>query len=143
MKVENDFGKQFLRMLDQKAGLSRERIEHLTNRQEFHEVVLERIRLNMYTLFRTMFLNSLNPNPRIRIGSAREIMQQYPESPERCYYLFLNALEFIPASWKQSLAQAREHDDAETIVKEETKLAVVDEIRRVFQNMFSVSGGAS
>lgn len=49
---------------------------------------------------------------------------------------FLDKLHTIPENWKKSLQLAREHDNARKIMEEEVKLNTVDEIEKVFKQIF-------
>ncbi len=135
MNTEMEFKKQFLHLLDQKIGKSQVLIDELNVQQEYHESVLEKIRLNIVTIFRTMFLHSMDPDPQMVRGLARQVLEEHPEFPERCYHLFIYYLEMIPRTWEMSLSEALEHDDAETCLKEETKLALTREIQSEFESL--------
>jgi len=49
---------------------------------------------------------------------------------------FHKLAERVPAAWRQSLAEATKHDDAEKIMIEEAKLKVADEIIAKVDSLF-------
>ena len=85
------------------------------------EAVFEKIRANVYNIFRTI------------IGVA---VQTCGEDLEKIRDFFWKRIDQIPAGWKASYEAAKQHDDAEKVQIEEIKLAVVQEIRAEFAKIW-------
>lgn len=58
------------------------------------------------------------------------------EDIERFKKFFEEKADIIPANWRQSLENAKEHNDARKTLIEENKLAAVDEIIDKFRKTF-------
>lgn len=78
------------------------------------EAKFERIRVNVYDLFRT---------------AAQAIHRAQPDEAA-AWRMFAQRLDDIPAAWQRSLDVAREHGDAEKAHIERVKLEAAEDIRR-------------
>ena len=85
------------------------------------EAVFEKIRANVYNIFRTI------------LGVA---VDTCGEDTEKIRDFFLYRIDQIPASWKSSYETAKQHGDTTKVQIEEIKLAVVQEIRAEFTKIW-------
>ena len=86
-----------------------------------------KIKVNIYEVFKTIF-SVLEKN----------IAKEKNMAAETIKASYLNKMETIPASWKQSLENAKAHNDVEKILIEEIKLDTVKEIRQKFVEIWGV-----
>ena len=85
------------------------------------EAVFEKIRANVYDIFRTI------------LGVA---VQTCGEDSEKIRDFFMKRIDHIPTSWRASYEAAKQHNDAAKVQIEEIKLAVVQEIKTEFTNIW-------
>ena len=85
------------------------------------EAVFEKIRANVYNIFRTI------------LGVA---VDTCGEDTEKIRDFFLYRIDHIPASWSAAYETAKQHNDAAKVQIEEIKLAVVQEIRAEFTKIW-------
>ena len=79
------------------------------------EAVFEKIRLNVFNIFRTVY----NAGEQVSGGDGSKQLD------------FLRSrLEAIPGSWEKALETARSHGDSEKVHIEQLKLEAVGEMRR-------------
>lgn len=78
------------------------------------EADFEKIRENIYQIFKTIFSVSLQAG-----GSDSNAVRKQ----------FLEKLDQIPESWRESLRKAQEHGDTAKIVIEQLKLTTAEEIK--------------
>lgn len=88
------------------------------------EADFEKIRANVYDIFRTIF------------SVAVEKSQGDAEAVKR---FFLSKIEQIPSNWVIAYHKARQHDDAARMKIEQIKLDTVDEIKGMFATIWEVS----
>lgn len=81
------------------------------------EADFEKIRENIYEIFKTVFSVSMKAG-----GSDPAAVQQH----------FLEKLEQIPINWRESFLKAEQHGDTETMVIEQLKLKTAEEIKNAF-----------
>lgn len=91
------------------------------------EADLEKIKVNIYEIFRTLFLSDIKQLEGKDLGQLEDI---------NIYGGFLIRFDTIPANWKISLAKAIEHGDITKQVIEEHKLEVAKELKDKFLMMF-------
>lgn len=84
------------------------------------EASFEKIRANVFDIFRTM------------LSVARRVSGEEDAAANR---FFLEKLDTIPENWRTALAQAEAHGDAVRAQIERVKLGALDEIRRTFSDM--------
>ncbi len=99
--------------LEDHIALCMERSRALAGDSRGDEANLEKIRANVYEIFRTVL-------------SAGEKAQA---DPERAMAFFLDRLETIPAAWQTALYKAREHGDDARAAIELIKLEVAADIK--------------
>ena len=85
------------------------------------EAVFEKIRTNVYNIFRSIL---------------EVAVQICGEDAEKIRDFFLKRINQIPASWRASYETAKQHNDTEKMQIEEIKLAVVQEIRAEFTKIW-------
>lgn len=106
----------FITYLDERTRAVQENINRLTKDQRKDEADFEKIRANIFQMFKTIFQASA------RISTAEEDQIRF----------FDNRMTTIAETWKAALAKATEHRDERRILQEQVKLEVVDEIRSFF-----------
>lgn len=89
------------------------------------EANFERIRANVYDIFRTI------------LSVAVKTGQGDPEAVKR---FFVSKTEQIPSGWVTSYEQAEKHGDAVKMEIEQIKLETVAEIRQVFVQIWEGEG---
>ena len=85
------------------------------------EAVFEKIRANVYNIFRTV------------LGVA---VDTCGEDTEKIRDFFLKRIDLIPVSWHASYDAAKQHNDTAKVQIEEIKLAVVQEIKAEFTKIW-------
>ena len=85
------------------------------------EAVFEKIRGNVYGIFRTI------------LGVA---VQNCGEDETKVRDFFMKQINHIPGGWKSTYEAAKQHNDAAKVQIEEIKLAVVQEIRAEFTKIW-------
>lgn len=106
----------FITYLDERTRAVQENITRLTKDQRKDEADFEKIRANIFQMFKTIFLASA------RISPAEEEQIRF----------FDNKMTSIAETWKEALAKAAKHQDERRILQEQVKLEVMDEIRNFF-----------
>lgn len=81
------------------------------------EAVFEKVRGNIYDVFRTV------------LSAAVQACGEDPDAVER---FFAERLEKIPQSWEAAREKAMAHNDTEKVFLEEIKLETVSRIRETF-----------
>ena len=85
------------------------------------EAVFEKIRANVYNIFRSVL---------------EVAVQTCGEDAEKIRDFFLKRVELIPVSWHAAHETAKQHNDTAKVQIEEIKLAVVQEIRAEFTKIW-------
>ena len=85
------------------------------------EAVFEKIRANVYNIFRTVFSVAV---------------QNCGEDADKVRKRFMKQIDHIPASWNASYETAKQHNDTAKVQIEEIKLAVVQEIKTEFTKIW-------
>ena len=85
------------------------------------EAVFEKIRANVYNIFRTIFGVAVNT---------------CGEDADKVRDFVLKQIDHIPASWRATYEAAKQHNDAAKVQIEEIKLAVVQEIKAEFTKIW-------
>jgi hypothetical protein len=91
------------------------------------EADLEKIMVNIYEIFKTLFLSDIKQLEGKSIANPEDI---------NIYGGYLLRFDTIPANWKKSLDKAIEHGDITKQVIEEHKLEVAKELKDMFLEMF-------
>ena len=95
------------------------------------EANLEKIKINIYEIFKTLFINDIKQLQGKNLENIKDI---------NIYGGYLLRFDTIPVNWKKSLSMAKEHGDIVKQVIEECKLAVADELKEKFLEMFNELG---
>lgn len=82
------------------------------------EASLEKVRANVFDIFRTIL------SVAVKLGKGE---------PEAVYSFFLEKTEQIPASWVLAYEKAAEHQNAADMLIEQIKLDTVGDIRKTFE----------
>ena len=85
------------------------------------EAVFEKIRANVYNIFRSIFGVAVNTRG---------------EDADKVRDFFMKQIDHIPASWNASYDAAKQHNDTTKAQIEEIKLAVVQEIKTEFTKIW-------
>jgi len=96
----------------------RERAEMLEKDYRKDEAVFEKVRENVYDVFRTV----LSVAQKQHGGDAAAVRQ-----------FFESRLQQIPSAWEASLEKARQHGDEKKALIEEIKLAAVSDIKAALE----------
>lgn len=114
MKTKID---QFISWLDGQAADCENRKKKLLEDDRIDESVFEKIKINVYDIFRTILL----AGEKTSNGDAQKLKE-----------FFLLKLEQIPAHWIASYNKAKQNDDIEKMQIESLKLDTVQAIRAKF-----------
>lgn len=106
---------------DEKMAACELKREALAKDDRADEAVFERIRGNVYDIFKSM----------LRVG-----IREAKGEEENVKSFFLEKIEEIPAPWAASRQKAEQHGDVEKAQIESVKLATVKEIRTAFTHMW-------
>lgn len=91
------------------------------------EADLEKIKVNIYEVFRTLFISDIKQLEGKSSDEAKDIST---------YTGFMKRFDTIPANWRISLDKAIEYNDTTKQVIEENKLAVAEGLKQTFMKMF-------
>ena len=107
--------------LDAAIARCAEQEKALTADERKDEAVFEKIRANVYNIYRTI------------LGVA---VQNCGGDADKMREFFMKQINHIPASWNASYETAKQHNDTAKVQIEEIKLAVVHEIRAEFTKIW-------
>lgn len=111
----------FTAYLDNSVTRCAEREKALVADERKDEAIFEKIRANVYNIFRTI------------IGVA---VNTCGEDADKIREFFMKRIDHIPASWSASYEAAKQHNDSAKMQIEEIKLAVVQEIKAEFTKIW-------
>lgn len=106
------------RYFEEKISLCEEQRKRLVAEERGDEAVFEKIRANVYDIFRTVFSVAV---------------QTCKEDGEALKCFFDKRLEQIPTSWVAAYEKAKQHDHTVNMQIEKIKLDTIDEIRDTFE----------
>lgn len=109
------------RYFEEQISLCEQRRQELTADERQDEAVFEKVKANIYDIFRTW----LSVAVRLSNGNADAVKS-----------FFVQRAEQIPAGWAAAYEKAREHDDAARMQTERVKLDVVREARAKFDEIW-------
>ena len=111
----------FTAYLDDAISRCTEQEKALIADERKDEAVFEKIRANVYNIFRSVFGVAVNT---------------CGEDADKVRDFLLKQIDHIPASWHASYEAARQHNDTAKVQIEEIKLAVVQEIKAEFTKIW-------
>ena len=111
---------QYLNLLKRRQEECALNVSNLIKDDRQDEANLEKVKENIYEVFQTLY----------------HATKKQAKSEEEFIALYQKRFDTIPANWIKRLELAREHDDIATVVIEEIKLNVVDEIRNSYLQLF-------
>lgn len=107
-----------MQFLEARIAKCRERAEVLEKDFRQDEAVFEKVRKNVYDIFKTVL----------------SVARKQHEGDEAAIRLFFETrLEKIAADWEMSLENARQHSDTDKMLIEEIKLAALNDIRAAME----------
>jgi len=113
------------------VGYFTERIDHFKNLirclnsdDRTDEAVFAKIQMNVYDIFNTIFSAAIKTSG---------------QNDGEAVQFFLTKLDQIPKNWRNSLAGAQAHGDAEKAHIERIKLDTAEEIGKVFKKIWEVN----
>ncbi len=113
MKMDN-----FMQFLEERIAKCKAQAEALERDHRKDEAVFEKVRENMYSIFRSVWKVAKE-----QCGSDEAARLQF----------FQIRLEQIPSSWAQSLEKAQQHGDEQKVLIERIKLEAIKEIASAFE----------
>ena len=111
----------FTAYLENSVTRCAEREKALIADERKDEAIFEKIRANVYNIYRTVF------------GVA---VQNCGEDADRVQQFFMKQIDHIPVSWRATYEAAKQHNDTAKVQIEEIKLAVVQEIKTEFTKIW-------
>ena len=116
---------QFVTYIQSAIEETQKREQELISSECKDEATLQKIRSNVYGICLTVFQVTS------KAKSGEELREEY-----------LGKLSNIVSSWKTSYEKAKEHNDVEKIVIEETKLEVYHEVIKAFDEWREKDAGS-
>lgn len=114
---------KFVEYLTKEKNQCIEKEKKLLAEERKDEANLCKVEANIYDIFGTIYQVSLR--------EAEKAGGDDTKAEE----MFLQKAKSVPANWKKSYEIAKEHQDAQKILIEETKLAVVERIMAEYQRL--------
>ncbi|MDF2589281.1 MAG: hypothetical protein K0S41_3122 [Anaerocolumna sp.] len=127
MKSIEQVKTEYLNYLDDKLQVSNKIITNLNVDGKNDEANLEKIRYNVYGIFKTLLL-ATEKKIQGKSKLASEIADEFHKE-------YLATFDKIPTNWTQNFNKAKEHGNTTEMITEEIKLAVVDELRESYITM--------
>lgn len=115
--------KEFITWLDSQIAACEKRREKLLADERSDESDFEKIKANIYDIFRTVFNVSLKTGD----GDA-----------DAAEHFFLLKAEEIPANWKKAYDSAKQHNDVQKMLTERLKLETMQDIKAAFERIREV-----
>lgn len=120
-RIMSEKQKEFTTWFGSQIAACEKRREKLLADERSDESDFEKIKANIYDIFRTVFNVALKTND----GDADAAMR-----------FFLLKMEEIPANWKGAYDRAKQHDDVHKMQTERIKLETAQEIKAAFERMW-------
>lgn len=129
MKLEN-VKELLFDFIDKNIEKTNESVQKLNEEDKKDEANLEKVKLNVYDIFKTMYGASEKKiyNPSNKSSDDKKL--------EEFKLAYLAFFDKIPANWIISLEKAKKHEDFEKIHIEEIKLAAMEEVRSNFLRLW-------
>ena len=129
MKVENLI-EYFTKELKENQKNIKKSIEKLDSSEAKDEAIHEKVRLNIYEIFETLFNTSIKKVYGLHL-SEDEVLY---ESLSKTYLEFFTR---IPASWRINYEKAKANGDAYNLFLEELKLDTAEKIKDNFTKLYT------
>lgn len=113
----------FISYLDQQTSAAQGNITRLIKDNRRDEANFEKIRVNLYQMFKTVFQAAS------RICSSEEEQLKF----------FSARLRMNDEAWSAALAKATKYNDEARILQEQVKLEVLSEVRETFEKIWEVT----
>lgn len=109
---------------------TKENIERLKSEDRSDEAVFERVKLNIYDIYRKMFE-----------ASQMKVQNQADDKQVETLFkaAFLHYFEVIPKNWFESLEEAKANDDFEKVHIEEVKIKTMEQIKTLFESLWEAT----
>lgn len=114
----------FLEFLESKICDSQEKIKSLTKEELKDEANLEKITLNIVTIFKQVFNVSYN-----KIVKDKKEYEEFKKD-------YLKYFNTIPASWKEKREKDEKFGNGEGVIIENLKLSMADTIKEKFLGLY-------
>lgn len=121
-ETKNQQQEAFFSYFDRKIADCIQRETVLLNDERADEAVFEKIRANVYNIFKTIFTSAIKSS---KVNDSDAVPR-----------FFLAKMEQIPANWRESYCKAKQHEDAEKMQIELIKLETAEEIRSAFIHLW-------
>lgn len=122
-RIISEKQKEFTTWFDSQIAACEKRREKLLADERPDESDFEKIKANIYDIFRTVFNAALKTND----GDA-----------DTARRFFLLKMEEIPANWKAAYDRAKQHDDVHKMQIENIKLETAQEIKTALEQIWEV-----
>lgn len=121
--MNNEKTDHFIGYLDKQTSVIEGNITQLIRDNRRDDANFEKIRVNIYQIFKTVFQASL----------------RRPTEEEKQLEFFKARLKDFEKTWNTALAKAAEHNDTTRILQEQLKLEVLNEVRNTFEGIWEVT----
>lgn len=122
-RIMNEKEEEFTAWLGSQIAACEKRREKLLADDRSDESDFEKIKANIYDIFRTVFTAALKTNNNDADAAKR---------------FFLLKTEEIPANWRAAYDRAKQHDDAHKMQTESIKLETAQKIKTAFERIWEV-----
>ncbi|MDE6639504.1 MAG: hypothetical protein K2K63_03140 [Acetatifactor sp.] len=121
--IMNEKQKEFTAWLGSQIAACEKRREKLLADERSDESDFEKIKANIYDIFRTVFTVAL------KTGNG---------DTDTAIRFFLLKAEEIPANWKAAYEKAKQHNDVHKMQIESLKLETMQDIKTAFERIWEV-----
>lgn len=118
METRKEFFLEYLKVQQEQCM---EAAQELIEEERRDEAAFQKAKANIYDVFATLFKVSEKQAG----GDERKTRMEFEKKADH-----------IPQSWKHSHEMAKKHDDAEKMLMEESKLAVVEDIMTKYKEIW-------
>ncbi|MCK4259169.1 MAG: hypothetical protein KAX49_09330 [Halanaerobiales bacterium] len=107
------------------------------------EFILGKIKCNVVDIFQKMFNTSYqNVYVALKIPHLKEHIAQYENKHEQLYAAYMSFFEKISAPWKEKALKDKEFGKLEDYHKEQEKLNMAEEVKKIFKEHYQrIFGG--
>ncbi|QAA32561.1 hypothetical protein [Clostridium manihotivorum] len=129
MKIEiliEDFTKE----LKENQQAIKKTIEKLDTSEAKDEAIHEKVRLNIYEIFETVFNASVKKVYGLQFSDDEALYERLSE-------IYLNFFTRIPASWRINYEKAKANEDVYNLFLEELKIDTAERIRDTFTKFYT------